>query len=443
MSNEKLRLSAIERLNLLFDEGSFSEIGSTVASYGKKAGVITGFGTVDGVPAYAFSQDSKISSGAVDKMHARKIEKLYDLAVKTGAPIIGIYDSLGGNLNEGTAVMESYSNILKNISAVSGVVPQISVIVGNCGGATAIAACSADVVVASENAEIFMASPFKENNGQTAEKAYICGIVSNLCKEEEEAIIKAKEILNYLPKNNLEQPSLFEYQENTKQLTEDCTSAFMASDAAIDYESKTSLYAGFGSNCETAFATISGVPVGMISIDGEIDLSECSKIARLANLCDCFNIPLITFMNSEGFKTKESMDAMFLRESSKLSHVLNDSTMPKIFIATGNAFGSSYITLSASADIKLAFPSAVISPLPPKTAAAILCEDEISKENSREQVSKQFVEEHVSACAVAENGVIDRVICPANIHAELKNILAVLCDKRVARLPKKHSNIPM
>ena len=442
MNNQNQPTTATQRLEMLFDNGSCKQLNKSMNYEGNPLGVITGYGTVEGMTVFAFVQDSEVSGGVVNKAHTQKIVNLYEMALKVGAPVVGIYDSKGGYIGHGSQIMDHYSQVISAITRVSGVIPQVSVIVGNCGGAMALAACSADFVIMSENGKLFMTSPFSQKTGQSAEDAYKHGVVAQIGKDDMSAIKKARDIIAFMPENNLEKPPCFDIDINVQPIS-NITDASQAIDQMADTSSIKELYGDFGKSSKVAFATVAGMATGLISVDGKINRDDSSKISRFVSICDSFQIPVAMFLDSEGFDFEENSDASALREMAKLSHIIHDATIAKIAVVVGKGYGASYIALAGSADIKIALPTAVISPLSPKAAVVILCEDQIDKNKPRAQVESEYIEEHLTGLKMAETGMIDQVVEPSQVRNEIIEMLQMLSEKRVSRLAKKHANIPM
>lgn len=447
---------ARERLVRLFDEGSFCELDAFAAVGGQGAGVITGYGAVDGMPVFAFSQDISAESGAVGRLHAAKVKKVYDLAAKMGAPVVGIYDSCGARLVEGNDALAAYGDMMAAANQLSGVVPQISVVAGTCAGSAAMMACSADFVVMSEEAAFYMAAPGKDEKAGSAENAQKMGVAHIVTADDAAAVDAARRLLGMLPQNNLAAAAVFDFSAADGQ---EALRGFAASPAetdadqivrlVADADSVLELLPGFAPSVFACLATVGGQSVGMIATrhGHRLCASCCAKIARLVSVCDAFHLPVVTFVDTPGFYANSETElAGSIREAAKLAHVYAEATTPKVSIVTGEAFGPAYIALAgtgANADSVFAWPSAVISGLQPQTAVAILHEDEITAEHSRQQVEQDYRENEASPFAAAADGYIEDVIDPASTRDKLITALDMLDGKRVTTLPKKHSNMPM
>ena len=454
---------ARERLLKLFDADSFVELDAYTKSNGEKVGVVTGYGAIEGSTVFAFAQDSSVNDGAMGRIHAAKIKKVYDLAVKTGAPVVGMYDSNGADLKEGNDALTAYGDILLASNNISGVVPQISVVLGTCAASSAMVAASADFVVMSEDAQLFMTAPFTTKaNGEnvegagSAQNAAKAGVAHFVEKTADEAIAKAKAIVSMLPINNLSTVPMceFNYAENTADYLRTACENLAGTDVkeligtVVDADSVVEIQKDFAEGAFTALATLGGFTVGIVAtVADTIGRDECAKIARLVSICDAFQVPVLTFVNTQGFEASAASELSGLvRESAKLAHVYAEATTPKVSVILGDAFGPAYIALAgrnANADVVFAWPSAVVSPLHPMTAVAIMHGDEITADKSRQDVENEYRTTTASAFKAAEDGIVDDVIDPAATREALIGALDMLEGKRVSKLPKKHGNMPL
>ncbi len=432
------------RLAKLFDEGTFVEIDAFAKAMGDGDTVVSGYGTVDGSTVFAFAQDRAASSGAVDKVHADKIKKIYALATKTGAPVVGIYDSNGASLASPAETMAAYGELLALSNNISGVVPQVSVVLGPCVGSAALIAMGADFVVMSGKAELTLTPP-AQGSAQTAAETGVAHILAN---DEEGAIASARKIISLLPANNLAQAPVWDYAEAAgagdvlAAAGEDISKSTIAAVAGsiADDASIVELQAEFGKGAYAALATIGGQVVGISAAFGALASDECAKLARLVSICDAFSIPVVTLVHTAGFEAS----ANGARDAARLAHVYAEATTPKVSLVVGEAYGSAYIALAgkgANADVAYAWPGAVISPLKPETAVAFLYSDRITAEKNREAVESEYKDNEASPFAYAQCGQLDAVIDPAKTRATLLSALDMLASKRVSTLPKKHSNI--
>lgn len=448
MSKDSISLSARDRLERLFDGGEFTELDAFAKVSNNLSGVITAYGYVDSNPVYAFAQDISVNDGALTKVQSDKISKIYDMAAKTGLPIVGIYDSFGADLNDGISAMASYGDLILKASNLSGVVPQISVIAGTCAGASAIMAVSADFVVMSKGAELFI-TPNTEVK-DLAQNAAENGTASLVADNDEEAIEKAKEILLKLPQNNLSPVPMFEFNEPDSDRFDNAEGI---AKSICDDGSLLELSKDFGKAGFTALASIGGASVGICATNKTSDKltsSDCSKLARFVRTCDAFAIPIITFVDTEGFDNSECANKSgAVLQMAKLASVYAEATTIKISVITGKAYGPSFITLagkSSNADLVFAVDNAVISALEPLAAVEFLSHDKLKGTDdlarSRETLVSEYIEKEASAQIAAEKMCVDGVISVGDIRKTLINAIEIMAGKRVSRLPKKHSNSP-
>jgi acetyl-CoA carboxylase carboxyltransferase component len=442
---------AVKRLEMLFDEGTFTEIGSALKQKENLSGVVTAFGYVNGNPVYAYSQDKSVNGGAVGMAQADKIAKLYGLSAKTGTPIVGIYDSNGAYVD--VDALTGYGKMINASAIVSGVVPQIALIMGTCAGSSAILACTSDFVVMTEDSELFVAPvPESDKTGAgTAKAGMKAGTVSAVCPTEDDAIKKVKDILNLMPVNNISSLPQFEYGEPTGVIGKNVTAIV---NGITDADSAVELSDGFGKASYTALATIGGATVGIVGTDktdDKLTADDCSKIARFVRTCDAFSIPVVTLLNSEGFDcTTATETAGAVRDITKLADAYAEATTAKVSIVTGKAYGVVFTAMagkSADADFTYAWNNAVISPLAPLTAVEFLWHDKLKGatdvKSAREKLANEYATTVASANISAEKGAIDEVIAPSDTRKVLVSVLDMLSSKRVETLSKKHSNITL
>ncbi len=420
--------SAYKTITDFFDEGSFCEIDAFTKSGEGFAEAVAGFGTVEGMPVYAFAQNSDICGGAMSKAQAVKLKKLYSLALKTGAPIVGFYDSMGGRLQQATELLGGCGDVLNSAASLSGVVPQISVVLGTCLGTSALNAVSADFVIMSEKAQLSL-----DVTGENADAKYNAehGNAAIVAKDTAEAVEKAKQLVLYLPSNNLNlAPETFEEEPSGN-----CGCLVSK---VVDGGSKVKLFDEYGANAKTRLAHIGGQVVGIVNTKSEsLDCRSTSKIAKFVRFCDAFSIPVITFANCPGFES--------LASAAKLVSAYAEATTVKISVVTGKAIGSAYIALAgtgANADVVYALPNAVISPVNVEAAAFIMDADEMKVPVAEQKaVADKFAEENLSAFNAGQNGYVDGIVEEAELRNTLISALDMLSGKRVSTLAKKHSTI--
>ena len=420
------KYSSYDVLNAFFDDGSFQETDAYLKSASAEAEAVTGYGTVDGVTVYAFAQNIDICGGAMSKAQAKKITKLYDLALKTGSPIVGFYDSVGGRLEQKYELLSAYGDILQKSAQLSGVVPQISVVLGNCLGTSALIAASADYIIMEKNAQLSVDTVGEK---ASADDNLNSGIASFIAEGYEACVDQAKELLGYFPANNLEPAPAFE-----------TVPAYADPDKLPKYfadeNSLLCVGGGYGEPVCTAFGRVNGYPVGLIvTKGGEISSDSAKKMIKHVRFCDAFSIPVITIVDAEQFES--------LSDASKLVSVYSEATTAKVSLVAGTAVGAVYIALAGStsgADLVYALPDAVVSPVAPKAAAFIL-DDSIANAPVAEQESlaTAYVKANLSAVKAAQDGYIDDIVEPETLRDKLIAALDMLSSKRVSTLPKKHT----
>ncbi len=428
---------AISRLEALFDDGSFTQIDAFAKSADGDVEAAAGFGTVNECPVYAFSQDVTVCDGAVSVAHCEKIKKLYDLAAKTGCPIVGIYDSNGVKIDEGFEVLNAYGELVKASASISGVCPQISVIAGSCIGTSALIANLADVVVAVKDADFYVSAP----SDITAKQSYDEGTVDIICDDFSSAVKAVRDVAALLPSNNLSSVPIFDFSASQSAVSDD-SDAITVINACADASSVVELKGGYAvSNCKTALATVNGATVGFIGFDGKALCPACSyKAENMVKLCDAYSIPIVTFVNADSVISEK--ENQMLVALTKLTSAYASATCPKISVITGKAIGSAYITLAgkgANADITIAWDTAVASPLDADAAVAFLYGNRLAGGESRDCLKKEYIETVASPFTAAACGAVDDICAPADTRAHLIAALDMLAGKRENTLPRKHS----
>ena len=404
--------SAYKTITEFFDADSFTEIDAFAKSGEGFAEVVAGFGTVEGMPVYAFAQNSDICGGAMSKAQAAKLKKIYDLALKTGAPVVGFYDSVGGRLMQGNELLAGCGQVLNSAAAVSGAVPQISVVLGTCLGTNA----QLSLDVTGENASA-------EYNAEH-------GIASVVAKDSAEAVAKAKELVLYLPSNNLNTaPESFEEEPA------DCDCIV---GSTVDGGSVYKLFDNYGKDAKVRLARLGGSVVGIVKTNGGVlSCSATTKIAKFVRFCDAFSLPLLTFVDCKGFES--------IKSAAKAASAYAEATTVKISVVYGQAVGSGYIALAgtgANADMVYALPQAVISPVNVEAAAFILAADAMNVPVAEQKaVAEKFAAENLSAFNAAQNGYVDGIVEQQDLRKALISALDMLAGKRVPTVAKKHSTI--
>ena len=440
--------SAKKRLSALFDNGAFTEIGAFVRSGSDQAGVCAAYGFVNGTPVYAFSQDPDINKGAVSKAHAVKICKVLELAAKNGVPVVGIYDSCGAFVEEGADALAAYGDILAAVNNLSGVVPQIAAVPGVCAGTSAVIAASADILVMTENAELYTA--LGAGTGSAAQAAKN-GTASVVAADENEAFEQIRRIIAFLPQNNISPVPEFEYSASGKPVKGD---AAEIAEALADEGSLTELSAGFGKAAYTALCSVGGSSAGFVATNkcgGRLTSDDASKIARFVRFCDAFSIPVITAVDTEGFEANAGDDLSgTVRDIAKTANAYAEATAVKIALVTGKAYGSAFTVLAGNtsgSDMIFAYPSAVISAMDPKAGAEFFYHDELKGADNvsekRKELEARFAAEYGSVYDAAAKGAVDEIVDANTARDRIISALDISAGKRLnKRLPKKHGNMP-
>lgn len=435
------------RLSYLFDDGKYTEINSYAKENDCLTGVVTAYGYVNGNAVYAFSQDKSINNGAVGPAHAAKIAKLYSLAAKTGTPVIGIHDSNGAFVNGTAESLTAYGELINAASVISGVVPQISVVAGTCAGSAALFACSSDFIIMTKDAEFFMTPAFTKENSGSASDAAANGIAAAVCDDDKAAIEKAKELINLMPVNNLAPLPMFEYNEPETAVSADFNSLI---NGVCDAESIIELYAEFGKASYTALATVNGATVGIAATNKTSDKltdADCSKLSRFIRTCDAFAVPVITFVDTEGFDAADAISGV--KSMTQLANCYAEATTAKISLITGKAVGPAFIALAGkdiSSDFTYIWESACVSPLAPLSAVEFLWHDKLKGaadvNAKRNELAEEYKATLASAESAAASGAVDEIISASSTREAIISALDILSSKRVTKLPKKHNNIP-
>lgn len=426
------------RLARLFDGAEFDEIDAYAASGGGSAEAVAGFGKINGSPVCAFSQNSDVAGGAMSKAQASKIRKTFQLALKAGVPVVGIYDSVGGRLDEGADMLSSFGEILLAANSLSGVVATVSLVLGPCTGTLAMMAAGADLVVMSGKAELTVATDGEGGSAEEAEKLGVCHIVE---KDEEAAVRTVRAVLSMLPANNLAAAPLFDALSPDADILKASSPREIVHSVA-DGGSYLELGEKFGAGAVTALVRFGGTAAGAVALCGVIDADSCSKAARFVRFCDSFSLPVVTFVDAEKFAT--------VKEASKLSSAYSEATTAKITAVTGSACGPVYIAAAgrgANADYAFAWPSATVSALAPETGAVFLWNDRLKGSEHPVEDRKKLIEEYrttrAGALAAAAGGMIEDVVGPEQTRKKILSCLDMLSGKRISTLPKKHADMQL
>ena len=458
------KMTARERVEKLADAGSFVELFALVSQNEEGAGVITGYATIEQRPVYIFAQDFTVRGGAMGKAQAAKIVKLLDMALKTGAPVVALMDSAGVRIDEGAAAMSAYSEIYSKLSRMSGVCPIVSLVLGPCIGGAALITQLADVsivaekvgqlmvfgpqVMAAMNGKAVKAEEF--GGAQVAAKMGACALTA---ATEDEAIAKAKQVLSLLPSSNLEDSDIVDTDDMNRLLPAIDPSDVDALVAAlVDNGSAIELYEAYGKNIKTVLARMGGRSVAIVAANGKLCAGCLQKAARFVRLADCFNIPVVSLINTCGVQV-DSVEAQgwLFKAQAQLLFAYAEATTAKLAVVTGDAIGQAYVAMGGkgNADVTYAWPSAVISALTPEAAVAVLYSKEVkadtdlSVEAARAKYADKYIEEVAGAVNAAKAGMVDDIIDPATTRQMLISALEMLASKRDSNPPKKHGNLPM
>ena len=420
--------AAFQRLNAFFDADSFCEIDAFAKSGDGFAEVVAGFGTVDGMPVYAFAQNTDFCGGAMSKAQSAKLKKLYKLALKTGAPVVGFYDSVGGRLAQGVELLAGCGEVLNLTAKLSGAVPQVSVVTGTCLGTNALAAVNADFVLMTEDAQLSLNLTGQDADAAANEKN---GVATLVVRDAAEAVEKARELMGYLPSNNLTPaPEAFEEQPTPDH---NCIVS-----KTVDGGYKFKLADKFGAAARIRLARMGGSVIGVVRTVGKkLDAQSAEKVAGFVRFCDAFSLPVVSFVDCDGFEE--------LASAKKLTSAYAEATTVKISVVVGKAIGAAYIALAgtgANADVVYAFPNAVISPVSVEAAAFIMAPDQMKVPVAEQEgAAMAFAQEALSAFNAAQNGYVDGIVEETELRKALLSALDMMAGKRVPTVAKKHSTV--
>ncbi|MFZ2042244.1 MAG: carboxyl transferase domain-containing protein [Desulfobacterales bacterium] len=486
---ESGKLSARERLDQLFDQGTFREIDMFVqhrcVNFGMEKvevpsdGVITGHGMVDGRPVFAFSQDFTSRAGSLGEMHAKKICKVMDLALKAGVPFVGINDSGGARIQEGVDALSGFGQIFYRNSLASGVIPQISAIMGTTAGGAVYSPAMTDWIFMVKNTSyMFITGPQVikavtgeeisfEDLGGAMTHSQKSGVSHFACESDQDAIEQIKRLLSYLPANNMEDPPRVETGDDPRRtaaalntiIPDNPNQAYDIQDvirAIVDNGEFFEPHQFFAPNILVCFARLNGRTIGIIAnqpnnMAGCLDINASDKATRFIRFCDAFNIPMLTIADVPGYLPGSQQEWNgIIRHGAKLLWCYSEATVPKLLLVTRKDYGGSYLAMCSKdlgADMAFAWPTAEIAVMGAEGAANIIHRRDIKEAADPVAKRKEKIEEYKALfsnpyCA-ASRGYIDAVIEPSETRPRLIEALEVLCTKRELRPPKKHGNIPM
>ncbi|MDY8138039.1 acyl-CoA carboxylase subunit beta [Aquimarina sp. 2201CG5-10] len=484
----KKKLTARERIEYLMDEGSFEEIGILVThrttDFGMDKqifsgdGVVTGYGTVNGRLIYVYAQDFTVFGGSLSETHAEKICKIMDMAVKMGAPIIGLNDSGGARIQEGVRSLGGYADIFYRNVQASGVIPQISAIMGPCAGGAVYSPAMTDFTLMVEDTSyMFVTGPnvvktvtneevTSEELGGASTHSTKSGVAHVTSANDVECLEDVKKLLSYLPQSNIETPGALEYTL-TDEVREVLTNIVPDNpnkpydmheviDGIIDEDSFYEIHKDYAENIIVGFARLGGQSVGIVAnqpmfLAGVLDVNSSKKAARFTRFCDCFNIPLLVLVDVPGFLpgTDQEWNGIIVH-GAKLLYALSEATVPKVTVITRKAYGGAYDVMNSKhigADMNFAWPTAEIAVMGAKGASEIIFRREIlaSDDPAAKLAEKEaeYADKFANPYRAAQRGFIDEVILPENTRRKLIKAFSMLENKHVDRPKRKHGNIPL
>jgi len=483
------KMTARERLHLLLDEGSFEELDQLIVHRATEFGldkqrylgdaVVTGYGKIEGRLVYVFSQDFTVFGGSLSEAMGEKMAKVMDLALRNGGAVIGLNDSGGARIQEGVASLASYGDIfLRNVLA-SGVIPQISVIMGPCAGGAVYSPAMTDFIFMTEGtSQMYITGPdvIKAVTGEEITHQELGGAMAHATRSgvchfaiegEEECLMEVRRLMSFLPLNNVEDPPLVETADDPHRRDSDLLT-IVPDDPNKPYDMRDIILrvvdAGdfmevqehFAQNIVVGFARMAGRTVGIVGnqplyVAGVLDIDSSRKAARFVRFCDCFNIPIITFVDVPGFLPGVSQEyGGIIIHGSKLVYAYSEATVPKVTIITRKAYGGAYDAMGSKhlrADVNLAWPSGEIAVMGPDAAVNIIYRQRLAQAEKPEELREQLIEDYKERFAnpyvAAERGYIDDVIDPRETRFRVIRALEMLRNKRDSNPPKKHGNIPL
>jgi len=484
----KSKLTARERIDLLLDTGSFEEIGMLIEhrsfDFGMEKqqflgdGVVTGYGTIEGRMVYVFAQDFTVFGGALSETHAEKICKIMDLAIENGVPVIGLNDSGGARIQEGVNSLGGYADIFYRNTKASGVIPQISAIMGPCAGGAVYSPAITDFILMVEHTSyMFVTGPnvvktvtneevSSEDLGGASAHSVKSGVTHIVADHDLDCIRKIKQLVSYIPQNCNEKskkmPYEFglEYRENLNQIVpENSMHPYDMKEIIheiVDDNSFFEIHKNYAENIVVGFARLAGRSIGIVAnqpytLAGVLDVESSKKGARFVRFCDCFNIPLLVLVDVPGFLpgTDQEWNGI-ITNGAKLLYAFSDATVPRITVITRKAYGGAYDVMNSKhigADFNYAWPTAEIAVMGAKGASEIIFKSEISKaENPEEKLKEkeaEYQEKFANPYRAAARGFIDEVIEPRETRRKLIKSFAALENKKVLRSDRKHGNIPL
>ena len=469
---------ASQRIMSLLDENSFVELGALVKARATdfnlkqtetpSDGVVTGYGVIDGNLVYVYSQDASVLNGSVGEMHAKKITNLYDLAMKTGAPVIGLIDSAGLRLQEATDALNAFGEIYLKQTMASGVIPQITAIFGSCGGGLAMIPTLTDFTFMEEkNAKLFVNSPNALDENEISKcdtsaasfQSAEAGIV-DVVADEATIFAQIRELVAMLPSNNEDDDSLIECTDDINRVCaelENCvgdTSIALSqlSDNGVFFETK----ADYAKEMVTGFIKLNGATVGAVAnrtevyadgavaekFDAVLTANGCDKAADFINFCDAFQIPVLSLTNVKGFKATKCSEKRIAKAVARLTYAFANATVPKVNVVIGKALGSAYVAMNSKAigcDITMAWPNAEIGAMEASLAAKILCDGQGAEKIAECKEEYAALQNNVNSAAA--RGYVDHIVAPQDTRKYVIGAFEMLFTKREDRPVKKHGTV--
>ncbi len=489
IQHAKGKLTARERLNILLDPHTFNELEPYVVQQPDEMGitseeflgdgVVTGYGQIDGRTVYVYAQDFTIFGGTLGEMQSKKICRVMDLAVRNGTPVIGLIDSGGARIQEGVRSLGGYAEIFKRNAQYSGVIPQMSIMLGPCAGGAAYSPALTDIIIMNERLSfMFLTGPdvIKSVTGEIIDAeslggaeihSTMSGLAHLTARSEKEALDLGRSVLAYLPSNNVENPPFIPPIDHPYRMDEelnhiiptDPTAPYKMHsviDRIVDADSFIELHPLWARNAIVGLARIGGHSVGIIAQEpsimaGVIDIDASDKMARFVRMCDCFNIPIVTFVDSPGYLP--GIDQEYrgtIRHGAKLLYAFAEATVPKITVITRKAYGGAYIVMGSKylgTDVTYSWPSAEIAVMGAEGAVNILYKKELASANDPTAERKRLVDDYrkkfSSPYYAAKAGYIDDIIEPMETRPKIIASLGALRDKFTSTPPRKHGNIPV
>jgi propionyl-CoA carboxylase beta chain len=485
------KLTARERIELLLDPGSFREVDAFIVQRSREFGmdkpenqflgdsVITGWGTIEGRLVYLYSQDFTVMGGSLSEVHAEKICKIMEMAMKVGCPIIGLNDSGGARIQEGVVSLGGYADIFLQNTLASGVIPQLSLIMGPCAGGAVYSPALTDFIFMVKNTSyMFVTGPdvvksvthedvsFEDLGGASIHSS-TSGVCHVAAESELDSFFMLRELLSYIPQNNMEDPPIQKSNDDPLR-TDDRLNTLVPDNANKPYDIKDAIklivddghffeiHEHFAMNIVVGFARLGGHSVGIIAnqpnvLAGVLDIDASEKAARFIRFCDCFNIPVITFVDVPGFMPGVKQEhGGIIRAGAKLLYAYCEATVPKITVITRKAYGGAYDVMSSKhirGDLNLAWPTAEIAVMGPDGAVNIIFRRELAEAADpvarKAELVAEYREKFANPYVAASRGYVDDVILPSETRPRLINALEMLKNKRDSNPPKKHGNIPL